>query len=98
MIHELSERLRSIALVGHGAVGKTTLAESLLAASGAITTRGTVERGKAFANAVRLCTLATSLGGVETILQHSASMTHSTIPREDRLKAGALRALVATST
>ena len=38
-------RLRTIALVGHGAVGKTTLAESLLAASGAITSRGTVERG-----------------------------------------------------
>ena len=49
---------------------------------------GSVEAGKAFANAVRLCTLATSLGGVETILQHSASMTHATIPREDRLKAG----------
>ncbi len=40
---------------------------------------GTVERGKAFANAIKLCTLATSLGGVETILQHSASMTHATI-------------------
>lgn len=49
---------------------------------------GSVEAGKAFANGVRLCTLATSLGGVETILQHSASMTHSTIPREDRLRAG----------
>lgn len=49
---------------------------------------GSVEAGKAFVNNVRLCTLATSLGGVETIVQHSASMTHSTIPREDRLKAG----------
>ena len=49
---------------------------------------GSVENGKAFANNVRLCTLATSLGGVETVLQHSASMTHAAIPREDRLKAG----------
>jgi len=48
----------------------------------------TLCQGKAFANGVRLCTLATSLGGVETILQHSASMTHATIPREDRLRAG----------
>lgn len=48
---------------------------------------GSVEAGKAFANGVKLCTLATSLGGVETILQHSASMTHAAIPREDRLKA-----------
>jgi len=58
---------------------------------------GTVARGKAFASAVRLCTLATSLGGVETILQHSASMTHATIPREDRLKAGITDGLIRLS-
>ncbi len=40
-----SIHIRSVALVGHGAVGKTTLAESLLAASGAITSRGSVEKG-----------------------------------------------------
>ncbi len=40
-----STHLRSVALVGHGAVGKTTLAESLLAAAGAIQSRGSVERG-----------------------------------------------------
>lgn len=37
--------LRTVALVGHGAAGKTTLAETLLAASGAIPTRGSVEKG-----------------------------------------------------
>jgi len=37
--------LRTVALVGHGAAGKTTLAETLLAAAGAITTRGLVEKG-----------------------------------------------------
>jgi elongation factor G len=37
--------LRAVALVGHGAAGKTTLAESLLAAAGAISSRGAVERG-----------------------------------------------------
>ncbi len=40
-----TNKLRTIALVGHGAAGKTTLAESLLAAAGAISSRGTVERG-----------------------------------------------------
>ena len=40
-----TETLRSIALVGHGAAGKTTLAEALLHATGAIVTRGSVERG-----------------------------------------------------
>jgi len=58
---------------------------------------GSVEAGKAFVNSVRLCTLATSLGGVETIVQHSASMTHATISREDRLKAGITDGLIRLS-
>ncbi len=40
-----TSNLRTVALVGHGAAGKTTLAESLLAAAGAISSRGAVERG-----------------------------------------------------
>ncbi|QTN27929.1 elongation factor G [Rhodoferax sp. AJA081-3] len=40
-----SSLIRTVALVGHGAAGKTTLAESLLAATGTITSRGTVEKG-----------------------------------------------------
>jgi methionine-gamma-lyase len=49
---------------------------------------GSHEAGKALVNNLKLCTLATSLGGVETIIQHSASMTHAAIPREDRIAAG----------
>ena len=40
-----STRIRTVALVGHGAVGKTTLAEGLLAASGTIKSRGSIEKG-----------------------------------------------------
>ncbi|HNH91481.1 elongation factor G [Accumulibacter sp.] len=40
-----TSNLRTVALVGHGAAGKTTLAESLLAAAGAINSRGTIEKG-----------------------------------------------------
>ncbi|MEO8410479.1 MAG: GTP-binding protein, partial [Propionivibrio sp.] len=40
-----TENLRTVALVGHGAAGKTTLVETLLAAAGAITSRGAVEKG-----------------------------------------------------
>lgn len=40
-----TENIRNIALVGHAAVGKTTLTESLLHAAGAINTAGSVERG-----------------------------------------------------
>ncbi len=58
---------------------------------------GSVEAGKTFANNVRLCTLATSLGGVETILQHSASMTHAAISREERLKGGITDGLIRLS-
>ena len=40
-----TESIRSIALVGHGAVGKTSLAEALLHATGAIAAKGSIERG-----------------------------------------------------
>ena len=45
MNSKASENIRSVVLVGHGAVGKTTLVESLLAATGSITSRGSVEKG-----------------------------------------------------
>jgi len=40
-----TEALRSVALVGHGAAGKTSLAEALLFATNAIAARGSVEKG-----------------------------------------------------
>lgn len=58
---------------------------------------GTVEAGKSFVNSVKVCTLATSLGGVETVLQHSASMTHSTLSQEQRLEAGITDGLIRLS-
>ena len=58
---------------------------------------GTLEAGKTFANNVKLCTLATSLGGVETILQHSASMTHAALSPDDRQKAGITDGLIRLS-
>jgi methionine-gamma-lyase len=58
---------------------------------------GSAEAGKKFANSVKLCTLATSLGGVETIIQHSASMTHAAIPAQERMKAGISDGLIRLS-
>ena len=40
-----SANLRTLAFVGHAGVGKTTLIEALLAASGALTSAGSIERG-----------------------------------------------------
>lgn len=58
---------------------------------------GSVEAGKVLVNNVKVCTLATSLGGVETIIQHSASMTHAVLSREERLKAGVTDGLIRLS-
>ena len=58
---------------------------------------GSVEAGKRVVNNVKVCTLATSLGGVETIIQHSASMTHATLSPEERIKAGVTDGLIRLS-
>lgn len=39
-------------------------------------------------NSVRLITLAVSLGGVESLIEHPASMTHASVPSEEREQAG----------
>jgi methionine-gamma-lyase len=49
---------------------------------------GGFEAGRKMINAVRLCTLAVSLGSVESLIQHPASMTHAGVPREERTEAG----------
>ena len=45
MPHYIMQSIRTIALVGHGAAGKTTLAEALLYGAGAIKNKGWVEKG-----------------------------------------------------
>lgn len=47
-----------------------------------------LEGGVAVMNSVRLITLAVSLGGVESLIEHPASMTHTSIPKEEREAAG----------
>jgi methionine-gamma-lyase len=48
-------------------------------------------------NHVKLCKLAVSLGDIETLIEHPASMTHSSVPKDDRLKAGITDGLVRLS-
>ena len=59
--------------------------------------KGGVEAGRAMMNAVKLCGLAVSLGGVETLVQHPASMTHASMGREARERAGITDGLVRLS-
>ncbi len=47
-----------------------------------------LEHATRLASATRLFTLAESLGGVESLLDHPASMTHASVPREEREKSG----------
>lgn len=59
--------------------------------------RGGLDAGKAVMNSVKLCQLAVSLGGVETLIQHPASMTHLTMGKEARESAGITDGLVRLS-
>jgi methionine-gamma-lyase len=49
--------------------------------------KGGLKAGKVLMDNVHLALLAVSLGGVETLIQHPASMTHSKIPKEQREEA-----------
>jgi elongation factor G len=68
MAHFATESIRTVALVGDGASGKTTLAEALLAKAGAIPAAGSVERG----------TTVSDFDPLEKTYQHSlrASLLH----------------------
>jgi methionine-gamma-lyase len=55
---------------------------------------GGLEAGRRLMDRVSLAVLAVSLGGVETLIEHPASMTHASIPREEREKAGITDGLV----
>jgi methionine-gamma-lyase len=48
-------------------------------------------------NGVDLCSLAVSLGAVDTLIQHPASMTHADVPAEVRKKTGITDDLVRLS-
>jgi cystathionine beta-lyase/cystathionine gamma-synthase len=58
---------------------------------------GSYENAKAILNNVRLCSLAESLGGVETLICHPASMTHASVPEPERLRLGITDGLVRIS-
>jgi len=58
---------------------------------------GSLENARTVLNSVRLCSLAESLGGVETLISHPASMTHASVPPQERQRLGITDGLVRIS-
>lgn len=56
-----------------------------------------LEKAKALMENVNLFSLAESLGGVESLINHPASMTHASIPKEEREKNGLSDSLIRLS-
>ena len=56
-----------------------------------------VETAKKVLSSTKLFALAESLGGVESLINHPASMTHASIPREERIKNGLTDSLIRLS-
>jgi cystathionine beta-lyase/cystathionine gamma-synthase len=59
--------------------------------------KGGVDAGRRLMNAVRLCSLAVSLGDARSLITHPASTTHSVVSREARLAQGVTDGLVRLS-
>jgi cystathionine gamma-lyase/cystathionine beta-lyase/cystathionine gamma-lyase/homocysteine desulfhydrase len=58
---------------------------------------GSLDNAKKFLDRVRLCSLAESLGGVETLISHPETMTHASVPLETRTRLGITPGLVRIS-
>ncbi len=58
---------------------------------------GSLENAKRVLENVKICTLAESLGGVESLISHPATMTHASVPAEKRQSLGITDGLVRVS-
>ena len=61
------------------------------------TKKGTLESARSLVSKVKVITLAESLGGVESLIGHPISMTHASIPKEERDKSGVVDSLIRLS-
>jgi methionine-gamma-lyase len=59
--------------------------------------KGGLQAGKKFIDNLQMCVRAVSLGTVDTLVSHPASMTHYSVPREERLKYGITDGLIRLS-
>jgi methionine-gamma-lyase len=92
--HPKVARVRYPGLASHP---QFVLAKELMRGSGTTMTfelKGGFEAGKTLMNSVKMIMLAVSLGGVESLIQHPASMTHSKMTKSARETAGITDGLV----
>lgn len=97
---ESHEKVVSISYPGLESFPQKELYEKQMSLPGAMIAfevEGGIEAGKQLMNRVKLCTLAVSLGDIETLIQHPASMTHSPYTEEERLASDITEGLVRIS-
>ncbi len=93
-VHPKVERVRYVGLASHP---QHDLVRQQMTGFGSMISfelRGGYEAGRNLMDNVRLATLAVSLGGVETLIEHPASMTHAGMSEADRLEGGITAGLV----
>ena len=108
--HEENGRVMARYIAGHPKVVKTyypglpdhpqhELAKRQMSGFGSMISfeLGSKENAKKFLDRVRLCSLAESLGGVETLISHPETMTHASVPIETRTRLGITPGLVRIS-
>ncbi|MCB0359086.1 MAG: aminotransferase class I/II-fold pyridoxal phosphate-dependent enzyme, partial [Bdellovibrionales bacterium] len=98
----LSERsdIQRVIYPGLSSHPQYALGKKQMRAGGGIVTielDGGIERSRRFLESVRVFSLAESLGGVESLVDHPAIMTHASIPREKREALGITDGLVRLS-
>jgi methionine-gamma-lyase len=59
--------------------------------------KGGIEAGKKFIDKLQMCVRAVSLGTVDTLISHPATMSHASVPREDRIRFGITDGLIRMS-
>jgi methionine-gamma-lyase len=88
---EAHPKVKSVRYIGLRSHPQHALAKCQMRGFGSMISfelKGGMEAGRRLMNNVKLATLAVSLGGVETLIEHPASMTHAAMSREDREAAG----------
>ncbi|HYR82198.1 MAG TPA: aminotransferase class I/II-fold pyridoxal phosphate-dependent enzyme [Thermoplasmata archaeon] len=100
---ESLERLRAVRVVhypGLRSFPQHALARKQMSGFGAMLSfelKGGHRAGRRFVESVKVATLAVSLGGTETLVQHPASMTHGPLTESERMTSGISEGLVRVS-